>query len=199
MSLFLAMFGFSLTMSITPGPVNMVIVSSGVQYGFARTIPFVSGATIGFTLLLAMIGFGFYQVLERYPQVLQYLAIAGSLYVIYLGYKVASGPTEEIAVAERTLPRFHEGFLLQWLNPKAWIACVSGVALFSSPQSNSLFYFVGIYFFVCYLSLTAWALMGDRIRLVLGTEVRIKIFNRVMGALLATSAIYLLYSQFLEK
>ncbi|WP_444924571.1 LysE family translocator [Microbulbifer sp. DLAB2-AF] len=199
MSLFLAMFGFSLTMSITPGPVNMVIVSSGVQYGFARTIPFVSGATIGFTLLLAMIGFGLYQVLERYPQVLQYLAIAGSLYVIYLGYKVASGPTEEIAVAERTLPRFHEGFLLQWLNPKAWIACVTGVALFSSPQSNSLFYFVGIYFFVCYLSLTAWALMGDRIRLVLGTEVRIKIFNRVMGALLATSAIYLLYSQLLEK
>ncbi|MCO1335598.1 hypothetical protein MO867_14765 [Microbulbifer sp. OS29] len=58
MSLFLAMFGFSLAMPITPGPVNMVIISSGVNHGFSRTLPFVSGATVGFTLLLSMIGFG---------------------------------------------------------------------------------------------------------------------------------------------
>ncbi|QFT55728.1 LysE family translocator [Microbulbifer sp. THAF38] len=198
MSLFLAMFGFSLTMSITPGPVNMVIVSSGVQHGFARTIPFVSGATIGFTLLLAAIGFGFYQILESYPQLLHYLAIAGSLYVIYMGYKIASAPAEEIAIDERSLPRFHEGFLLQWLNPKAWIACVSGVALFSSPHSQlSLVYFVFVYFWVCYASLTLWAFAGDKIRHLLGGTSRIKRFNLVMGGLLILCAVYLLYSHFL--
>lgn len=196
MSLLFAMFGFSLAMSITPGPVNMVIVSSGVSHGFGRTMPFVSGATIGFTLLLAAIGFGFYQLLELYPQFLKYLAVVGSAYVIYIGCRLA-GAAGSIDIAESARPRFHEGFLLQWLNPKAWVACVSGVALFSRPESHaSLITFVSIYFLVCYASLAAWALAGDRVRLLLGTEARVRIFNMVMGGLLIGCALYLLYLQF---
>ncbi|QIL91033.1 LysE family transporter [Microbulbifer sp. SH-1] len=196
MSLFFAMFGFSLVMSITPGPVNMVIVSSGVSHGFGRTMPFVSGATIGFTLLLAAIGFGFYQLLEIYPQFLKYLALIGSAYVIYIGSKIA-GASGSIDIAERARPRFHEGFLLQWLNPKAWVACVSGVALFSRPESHaSLIAFVSIYFLVCYASLALWALAGDRVRLLLGTEMRVRIFNVIMGSLLIACAAYLVYLQF---
>ena len=199
MSLFFAMFGFSLAMSITPGPVNMVIVSSGVSHGFGRTMPFVSGATIGFTLLLAAIGFGFYQLLEIYPRFLKYLALVGSLYVIYIGLKVA-GASGAIDISERARPRFHEGFLLQWLNPKAWVACVSGVALFSQPESHaSLIAFVSIYFLVCYGSLAVWALAGDRVRLLLGTEARVRIFNMIMGGLLIACAVYLLYLQFLGQ
>ncbi|WP_444901002.1 LysE family translocator [Microbulbifer sp. SSSA007] len=198
MSLLLAMFGFSLAMSITPGPVNMVIISSGVNYGFGRTMPFVSGATIGFTLLLAAIGFGFYQLLAVYPKFLQYLAILGSAYVIYIGYKIATASDATIDIAEQTKPRFHEGFLLQWLNPKAWVACISGVALFSSAESHSsLMTFVLIYFLVCYTSLAIWALAGDRARLLLGTEHRVKVFNGIMGGLLILCALYLLYTQLL--
>lgn len=196
MSLFLAMFGFSLAMSISPGPVNMVIVSSGANYGFGRTMPFVSGATIGFTLLLAAIAFGFYQLLETYPAFLRYLAVVGSAYVIYMGYKVASAAGADLALTERPRPRFHEGFLLQWLNPKAWVACVSGVALFSSPEGHgNLMTFIVIYFLVCYASLALWAVAGDKIRQVLGTENRMQIFNRVMGGLLILCAFYLLYMQ----
>lgn len=196
MSLFLAMFGFSLAMSITPGPVNMVIVSSGARHGFGRTMPFVSGATIGFTLLLASIGFGFYQLLEAYPQFLNYLALVGCAYVIYIGCRVA-GAAGSIDITERDRPRFHEGFLLQWLNPKAWVACVSGVALFSSPESNdNLIAFVTIYFLVCYASLAAWAVAGEKVRLLLGSESRVRFFNFVMGGLLIACAAYLLYVQF---
>ncbi|WP_299580489.1 LysE family translocator [uncultured Microbulbifer sp.] len=196
MSLFFAMFSFSLVMSITPGPVNMVIVSSGVSHGFGRTMPFVSGATIGFTLLLAAIGFGFYQLLEVYPLFLKYLALVGSAYVIFIGCKIAQA-SGSIDISERARPRFHEGFLLQWLNPKAWVACVSGVALFSNPNSHvSLVTFVSIYFLVCYSSLAVWALVGDRVRLLLGTELRVRIFNIVMGSLLIGCALYLLYLQF---
>lgn len=67
MNLFFAMFFFSLAMSISPGPVNMVIVSSGINYGIKRTMPYVSGATIGFTLLLLFIGLGFFQVINAFP------------------------------------------------------------------------------------------------------------------------------------
>ncbi|GAB2896772.1 hypothetical protein GCM10027180_28450 [Microbulbifer echini] len=149
-------------------------------------------------MLLAAIGFGFYQLLDSYPQILHFLAVAGCAYVIYMGYKIASAPTDKIDVAERSLPRFYEGFLLQWLNPKAWVACVSGVALFSSPHNqSSLLYFVLIYFFVCYLSLALWAFAGDKIRLFLNGEFSLKVFNLAMGLLLILCAAYLMYSHVL--
>ncbi|WP_444929775.1 LysE family translocator [Microbulbifer sp. SSSA002] len=196
MSLLLAMFGFSLAMSITPGPVNMVIISSGVNYGFIRTLPFVSGATIGFTLLLAAIGFGLYQVIEIYPQLLRYVAIPGSIYVAYTGYQIAAAPTNHADIERLQEPRFYQGVLLQWLNPKAWIACLSGVAIFSSSDSHSsLLTFILIYFLICYMSLSIWALAGDRAQLLLTNQYRRKVFNHAMGSLLIICAVYLLYSQ----
>ena len=82
MGLFFAMFFFSLVMSISPGPVNIVIVSSGVNYGVKRTMPYVLGATIGFVLLLLFTGLGFFQVINVFPFFLKYLSIAGSLFVM---------------------------------------------------------------------------------------------------------------------
>lgn len=94
MSLLIAMISFSLAMSISPGPVNMVIVSSGASYGIRKTFSFVSGATIGFTLLLLFIGLGFYKVMDLYPSFLEYLAISGSLFIIYMGYLMVSSKPE---------------------------------------------------------------------------------------------------------
>lgn len=196
MSLLLAMFSFSLAMSISPGPVNMIIVSSGASYGVRRTFSFVSGATIGFTLLLLFIGLGFFKIIDLYPSFLQYLAIAGSLFIIYMGYLIASSKPE-LDIKEQNLPTFMQGCLLQWLNPKAWIACVAGVSLFSVPNSNQVFLtFALIYFLVCYLSLFCWSVLGDKVTILLNSEFRLKLFNKVMGALLIVTALFLLYSQF---
>lgn len=194
-ALLLAMCLFSLSMSISPGPVNMVIVASGANHGFYRTLPFVSGATLGFTLLLVFVGFWFVQMIERYPVFFRYLGMAGSLFIIHVGYKIAAArPQLVVEKAER--PSFLQGFLLQWLNPKAWIACASGAALFSSPQTPApLIVFMAIYFVVCYLSLAAWAVLGDRIALVLNSRLRIRLFNLSMGATLIATALYMLWLQ----
>ncbi|MEJ2419018.1 MAG: LysE family translocator [Exilibacterium sp.] len=195
MSLILTMCAFSLAMSISPGPVNMVIVSSGANHGFQRTMPFVSGATIGFTLLLLFIGLGFFQFVKSYPFFLDYLTVAGSTFIIYMGYKVATS-IPDIAVKDKDIPRFFEGFLLQWLNPKAWIACVSGVSLFSNPETHAtLLTFVFLYFLICYASLAAWAILGDKATLLLGDHGRLRLFNIVMGVLLIGCACYMLYIQ----
>lgn len=196
MSLLIAMFSFSLAMSISPGPVNMVIVSSGASYGVRKTFSFVSGATIGFTLLLMFIGFGFYEIITLYPFVLTYLAIAGSMFIVYMGYLIASSKPD-LTIEKQKQPTFMQGFLLQWLNPKAWIACVAGVSLFSVPNNHGVFLtFLCIYFIVCYLSLFAWAVLGDRVSLFLNSEMRLKLFNGTMGGLLIITACFLLYSQF---
>jgi len=198
MSLLFAMFSFSLVMSISPGPVNMVIVASGANYGFKKTFSFVSGASIGFTLLLLFIGLGFNQVIELYPTLLQYLALFGSLFIIYMGYLITSS-TPQLTIQKQMQPSFTQGFLLQWLNPKAWIACVAGVALFSEPSSHQLFLtFVCIYFVVCYLSLFLWSVLGDKVSSVLNSAWKLKVFNQVMGGLLIVTALFLLYSQFIK-
>lgn len=194
MTLLLAMFSFSLAMSISPGPVNMIILSSGINYGVKRTIPYVSGATVGFTLLLLFIGLGFFQLIQAYPAFLQYLAVGGSLFIMYMGYKIATSKPE-MEVKNTDIPKFYEGFLLQWLNPKAWIACVSGVSIFSSVESYGPFFtFTTIYFLVCFASLAAWAVLGDRVALLLNSSFRLRLFNVLMGTLLIATACYLCYN-----
>jgi threonine/homoserine/homoserine lactone efflux protein len=196
MSLLIAMFSFSLAMSISPGPVNMVIVSSGASYGVRKTFSFVSGATIGFTLLLLFLGLGFYKVIDLYPSILKYLAIAGSFFIIYMGYLIALSKPE-LDIKEQKQPTFIQGFLLQWLNPKAWIACVAGVSLFSVPDSNQLFLtFSLVYFITCYFSLFSWSVLGNKVTILLNSEFKLKIFNQLMGGLLIITACFLLYSQF---
>ena len=166
MSLFFAMVSFSLAMSISPGPVNLVIVSSGANYGIRRTFPFVTGATVGFTLLLMLIG---------------------------LGYLIASAePT--LTVKKQQRPTFIQGFLLQWLNPKAWLACVAGASLFASTDSYHQFLvFCCIYFISCYLSLFLWSVLGDKVSFILTSRRRFKLFNLLMGLLLIATACFLLW------
>ncbi|WP_024953976.1 LysE family translocator [Sulfurospirillum arcachonense] len=184
----LAMFSFSLAMSITPGPVNMMIISSGVNHGFKTTVPFISGATIGFTLLLILIGFGLMNIVNHYPSLLSTMEILGALFIIYMGYKIATSRADiTVKNQEKKVPKFYEGFLLQWLNPKAWIACVSGVSMFVSSDTAFLS-FVLIYFSVCYASLSFWGVLGQKATMFFNTPIRLKFFNITMGAILIISA-----------
>ncbi len=195
MSLLFAMFSFSLAMSISPGPVNMIILSSSANYGVRRTFAFVSGATIGFSLLLLFIGLGFDKVINTYPFFLKYLAVVGSLFIVYMGFKIASS-TSELSIEKQKQVTFLQGFILQWLNPKAWLACVAGVSMFTDKNNNQVFIvFTLIYFFVCYLSLFSWSILGSKASLLLDNNNKMRIFNHSMGGLLMISACFLLYSQ----
>ena len=193
-TIFLAMFSFSLAMSISPGPVNMMIISSGTNHGFKKTFSFISGATIGFTLLLILIALGFANVMELYPLVFSVLEVVGALFIIFIGYKIASSKGQlNIEKSEQKTLKFYEGFLLQWLNPKAWVACISGVSMFSINE-NSLIIFVVMYFIVCYVSLSFWGVLGQKATRYLNTNMRLQLFNITMGSILIISALSLIIS-----
>lgn len=197
LSIILSMIALSFAMSISPGPVNILIISSGINHGFKKTFAFVSGATIGFTLLLIFVGFGFIATLEKYPLILKVLSIFGSIFIIYMGYKIAISSIElncEDKSAKKL--KFYEGFLLQWLNPKAWVVTVAGVSLYSSSNTE-LIVFIGIYFIICYSSLSFWAFFGDKGSLLLSKPKRLKTFNILMGGLLVLSALSILAGEFL--
>lgn len=196
MSLFIAMCLFSLSMSISPGPVNITILSSGVNYGFKHSLPFVFGSTIGFTFLLTTVGLGISNLVAQVPIFYELLRYIGAGYMSYIGYKIIVSHTE-IELKEEQLPRFRHGFLMQWLNPKAWIACFSGVSAFVSNSSYSmLLVFVCIYFLICYLSLASWALLGSKLQFLMKVKNGIKVLNLVMGGSLIIVAICLLFSNY---
>jgi len=188
LTIILTMFSFSLAMSISPGPVNMMIISSGINHGVKKTMAFISGATIGFTLLLVLIGLGLMNVINLYPSLLEYIEFLGASFIIYMGYKIATSLGDiTIKKSEKKVLKFYEGFLLQWLNPKAWIACVSGVSMFVSSSSDFVI-FVSIYFVVCYASLSFWGVLGQKVTRFLNTPKKLKFFNIIMGGVLIISA-----------
>lgn len=194
----IAMIIFSFTMSITPGPVNMINLSSGATHGIRKTIPFVSGSTIGFILLLTALAIGFMRIVLAYPLFLTYMAVGGTGFILYMSYKIAKSDPGQSTQAV-TCPKFTEGVLLQWLNPKAWLACISGISLFADKDSFfPLFLFIALYFVVCYLCLFAWAVLGDRLKLILRNRTSLAIFNYLMGGLLSICALYLLYTSLTE-
>jgi threonine/homoserine/homoserine lactone efflux protein len=190
----IAMSIFSFTMSITPGPVNMINLTSGVTNGFIKTIPFVTGSTIGFILLLTATGLGFMQFITAYPVFLKYISIGGSSFILYMSYKIAKSKPD-MSMQSVNRPKFMEGVLLQWLNPKAWLASISGISLFADENSYlPLFLFIPQYFVMCFICFSSWAILGEKLRQFLKSKNRLKAFNYTMGTLLFTCAVFLIYA-----
>ena len=117
LTLFLSMLSFSLSMSISPGPANLTILNSAMNYGLGRTVAFISGATWGFTALLAAVCFGLYQILVIFPILLDVIAILGTLLLFWMGWKIASAQGAKIQMGEqqdeKNIPTFMQGVLLQ--------------------------------------------------------------------------------------
>ena len=207
MSLLLSMAIFSLSMSISPGPVNVVALTSGVNYGFTRSLNFVTGATLGFIALLSLVGLGLGEMSEQFPLFISALKVAGCLYILYIGIQIFKDKSAIALLSNTTLesqlnssshssnrhsPRFTQGWLMQWLNPKAWIACIAGCSAFNVYHSNErLLMFSLIYLVFCFLGIAAWALLGKKIKHWLTKDCHVIRYNQIMGSTLCLLAIAL--------
>lgn len=192
MSIFLSMAAFALATSITPGPVNIVALSSGAQYGLAGSMRHVTGATVGFTLLLLLTGLGLRELLSHWPQLTQVIQWSGVAFLLFMAYKLALDDGG-LGGAKSKGPSLAIGAVMQWLNPKAWLASVAGMGAYAADGEPALVWqFAGIYFVVCYVSIACWAYAGSNLRPHLENPARVRLFNRLMAALLAGSALYLL-------
>ncbi len=158
MSLIFSMATFALVASITPGPVNIVALSAGARYGFRATLRHVAGATLGFVLLLVLMGLGLHEVLQRWPGLTRVVQLAGVAFLLYMAWKLAMDNGALGDRDEGRAPSMFHGALMQWLNPKAWLACVAGMGAFVADGEASLVWqFAAIYLVICYLSVGCWA------------------------------------------
>ncbi|HEI8868981.1 MULTISPECIES: LysE family translocator [Gammaproteobacteria] len=132
-SLFLSMLGFLFVAAITPGPNNLLLTTSGANFGFMRSLWLMLGIILGMQSILLLVAFGVGSLIVVYPSLHLALKILGSLYLLWLAWKVATARYEKLDTD--TAPprpiRLYQGWLLQFLNPKAWLMALGAVASFS--------------------------------------------------------------------
>jgi threonine/homoserine/homoserine lactone efflux protein len=190
--IFAALTAFAFVTSITPGPNNFMLMASGVNFGFRRTIPHMLGIGIGFLSLLLGVGFGLGAALAAFPALHTALKVGGGLYLLYLSWRIAMARSTGEARAGTAEPRpmsLVEAAAFQWVNPKAWVMAVTAMALYTNPQAPFLsVVLVAVAFAIFNVPcVSVWAGFGVALRGFLADPVRLKWFNIAMGLLLVAS------------
>jgi threonine/homoserine/homoserine lactone efflux protein len=187
---FLALFVFAFVTSITPGPNNFMLLASGVNFGFVRTIPHMIGIGVGFFSLLLGVGFGLGALLAGVPALYLVLKVAGGFYLLVLAWRIAmSRSLGEGARSGGRPMTFLEAAAFQWVNPKAWVMAVTAMALYTDPSAPvlSVLAIGGAFALVNFPTISTWAGFGTALRGFLSDPVRLKWFNIAMGVLLAAT------------
>jgi len=196
-SLLIAFILFATVMYFTPGPNNIMLLSTAVTYGFRRSLPHIAGITIGFAFMIGAVGLGLGAIFIAYPVLQTILKYAGAAYLIYLAVAIAmSGPVKPDQDNRRGPMTFWGAAMFQWINAKGWVMVIGTITAYAAIASfpwNIVIQTV-ISLVMGTLSTVAWALFGSALRPLLRSEAAVRAFNIAMAALLLAS----LYPVFMD-
>ncbi len=189
LDVFLALLGFSFVSSVTPGPNNIMLLTSGVNFGFKRTIPHMFGIAFGFGALLLAVGFGLKEVFEEFPQVQLIIKILGAAYLLYLAWRIANAGPVEVGEGSSQPMTFMAAALFQWVNPKAWVMAITAMTVYTGQPDFATSVFIVCFAFVVinFPSVSIWCGFGVWLREFLSDPKRLKVFNVSMALLLVAS------------
>ena len=188
-SLLWGLAAFCFASSITPGPNNLMLMTSGVNFGVRRTVPHMMGVALGFPVMVALVGLGFAGVFTRFPALLVALKWLGAAYMVYLAAKLArAAPIKPGAAVGRPMS-FAQAGAFQWVNPKAWVMALTAVATYTDPADYARTVGVVALVFgaVNLPCIAAWVVFGTALRHALQRPAVLRAFNLAMGALLIAS------------
>ena len=165
-NLFFALVSFYFVMYVTPGPNNAMVLASGIKFGFLKTIPHISGITIGHVLQTIVVCLGLGKIFQMFPEIQDILKIICALYLLYLGYKIVGSFSKIKDDGSRPL-KFYEASLFQLVNPKAWTISTMVASSFI-PKDEELIISIGFIsitaLIICPLSISVWAAFGSGIK-----------------------------------
>jgi Putative threonine efflux protein len=190
LDILLALLSFSFVSSATPGPNNIMLLSSAVTFGFWRTLPHMLGVAIGFVVLLLAVGSGLGAALTAFPALHIVLKVVGGTYLVYLAYRIATSGGINAEAAEKTRPlSFLGAAAFQWANPKGWVMAVTAMATYTDPANYwpTMLLVVLVFGLVNLPSITIWTVAGMLLRNFLADPLRLRIFNITMAVLLVAS------------
>jgi threonine/homoserine/homoserine lactone efflux protein len=195
LDLLAALAAFALVSSITPGPNNLMLMTSGTHFGFRRTVPHLLGVSGGFVVMTLLIGLGVAGLFTAFPlsfEVLKWVSVA---YLLYLAWHIATAPPlSELSDApelDRKPLTFFQAALFQWVNPKAWTMALTAVTAYA-PKTNPLMGLavIAVVFGAINLpSVSLWTLMGVQLRRFLSKPQAQRAFN-IGAALLLVATLY---------
>ena len=193
---FTAALLFSLVMGFTPGPNNVMLASSGANYGVSRTWPHLWGVTLGFPAMLLVIGLGLATILLASTGLQLGMKIVSCLYLLWLALQIArASPVKAGAGTGRPL-NFLQAAAFQWVNPKAWLIAVGAISAYTAGSGSHLYVQVAIIALmnvaVVFLSTLTWTMFGAAIGRILRAPVALTLFNLAMAALLLGSIVPIL-------
>lgn len=188
--LLIAFIAFAFVTSVTPGPNNMMLLASGVNFGLRRSVPHMLGISLGFMVLVMCVGFGLGQVFEQVPVLYTVLRYLGAAYLLYLAWKIAGSGAPDSAGGERGKPfTFLQAAAFQWVNPKAWVMAIGAITTYT-PQENFLvnvLLIAGLFALVNCPSVGLWTVAGSLLRNWLRNPRVLRAFNIGMAVLLVAS------------
>ena len=188
--LLLAFAAYAAVMSVTPGPNNLMLMASGTNFGFARTVPHMLGVALGFTLMIVLVGLGVASVLAVVPGLLTVIKWASVAYLLYLAARIATAPVKPLAGRSAARPMtFLQAAAFQWVNPKAWTMTLTAVSAYLPPGGGTagLLIIAAVFGAINLPSVGLWALMGTGLRRFLADPRRLRTFNVVAALTLVAT------------
>lgn len=182
----LALFAF--VSSITPGPNNLMLMASGANYGFRRTIPHMLGVGLGFVVMVMLVGTGLVQLFDAYPLSHRVLKIVSVVYLLWLAWKIAHAAPIDGGSSTGQPMTFLQAAAFQWVNPKAWTMALTAIAVYAPGRTFEAIAIVALIFGAINLpSVSSWTLLGQQMARWLTSPRRLTVFNWTMAALLVAS------------
>ncbi len=188
--LFFALLGFAFVTSVTPGPNNMMLMASGANFGFRRTIPHMLGISLGHALMVFLVGLGLAGIIHAQPNILIGMKIASVLYMLWLAWKIAQSAAPGEGKSGARPFNFFQAAAFQWVNPKAWAMALGATSAYAPDASVRAYLIVAVIFACTNLpSVSVWAYAGQKLRAYLSSPARLRAFNWTMSGLLIASLI----------
>ncbi len=190
MTLYLAILLFAFAATITPGPNNIMIMASGLNYGYRRSLPHLMGICLGFPAMVIMVGMGLGVVFEQFPITHYIIKILGTLYLIYLSWLIATAPVSSLEANAGHPLTFFGAVLFQWVNPKAWVMITGAIAAYTTTGENlhiQVLTITSAFLLVAFPCVGAWLFFGVTLKKFLSDDYYQRLFNIIMALLLLVS------------
>lgn len=180
---------FAFVSSITPGPNNLMLMASGANFGFRRTVPHMLGIGIGFTAMIVLVGIGLAGLFDAVPASYTMLKIVSVAYLLWLAWKIANAATPGTQGHVSGTPlTFLQAAAFQWVNPKAWTMALTAITVYAPDRGLAAVGLVALVFGLINLpTVSTWTVVGQQMQRFLTDARRLRFFNWTMAALLVAS------------
>ncbi|WED27624.1 LysE family translocator [Vibrio sp. DW001] len=183
---------FAISSSVTPGPNNIMVMTSGLNFGIRRSMPLLIGICVGFTTMLLLVGLGFGQLFTLFPQLSLVIKVIGTAYLLYLAWLIARSSNVGVTNQQVKPIGFIKGALFQWVNAKAWVVSIGAISAFTTMGESFFSQNMTIattFFIISFPCVGIWLMFGSMLRQFLDNAAYLRWFNITMSLLLVGSVL----------